>query len=123
MPARVVVVLDEADGLAARTVETLLAEGIDALILPSSMVALDALEASQRIELLVTCPQFANGPPNGIALARMARLKRPGVEVVFVGSLEFAHLAEGLGEFLPTPTTVDEVTSTVTRLLMKAAVD
>jgi hypothetical protein len=122
MPARVVVVLDDAD-LTERTVETLLADGIDALTLPSSMVALDALEASQRIELLVTCPQFANGPPYGIALARMARLKRPGVEVVFVGSLEFAHLAEGLSEFLPTPTTVDEVTSTVTRLLMKAAVD
>jgi hypothetical protein len=78
MPARVVVVLDEADGLAQRTVETLLAEGIDTLALPSSMVALDALEASQRIELLVTCPEFVAGPPNGIALARMARLKRSG---------------------------------------------
>jgi hypothetical protein len=42
--------MDEADGLAARTVKTLLADGIDALTLPSSMEALDALEASQRID-------------------------------------------------------------------------
>jgi hypothetical protein len=123
MPARVVVVLDGADGLAQRTVETLLADGIDALALPSFMVALDALEASQRIELLVTCPEFVAGPPNGIALARMARLKRPGVKILFIGSLEFAHLADGLGEFLPTPTSVDDVTGVVTRMLMKAAAD
>jgi hypothetical protein len=37
--------------------------------------------------------------------------------------LEFAHLADGLGEFLPTPTTVDDVTSVVTRMLMKAAAE
>jgi hypothetical protein len=120
MPARVVVVLDEADGLAARTVEALLADGVDALTLASSMVALDALEASQKIELLVTCPEFAAGPPNGIALARMARLKRPGVKVLFVGSLEFAYLADGLGNFLPAPTTVDDVMTAVTRMLLPA---
>jgi hypothetical protein len=87
MPARVVVVLGEADGLAQRTVETLLADGIDAVALPNSMAALDALEASRKIELLVTCPEFPGGPPNGIALARMARLKRPEVTILFVGPL------------------------------------
>ena len=89
MPARVIVVLDDA-GFAVRTVETLLADGIDALVLPNSMAALAALEASAKIELLVTCPQFAAGPPHGVALALMARQKRSGVAVLFVGPEELA---------------------------------
>jgi hypothetical protein len=48
MPARVVVVLDDA-GFAVRTVETLLAGGIDALVLPNSLTVLDALDASATL--------------------------------------------------------------------------
>jgi hypothetical protein len=119
MPARVVVVLDDA-GFAVRTVETLLARGIDALVLSNSMAALDALEASAtsaRLELLVTCPQFAAGPPHGVALALMARQKRPGARVLFVGPRELAPYTEGLGAFMAMPVTVAGVVNVVTRML------
>jgi hypothetical protein len=116
MPARVVVVLDDA-GFAVRTVETLLAGGIDALVLPNSIAALDALEASAKLELLVTCPQFVAGPPHGVALALMARQKRPGVRVLFVGSRELPPHTEGVGVFMAVPVTVADVANAATRML------
>ena len=119
MPARIVVVLDDA-GFAVRTVETLLAGGIDAIALPNSLTALDALDASAtsgKLELLVTCPQFAAGPPHGVALALMARQKRPGARVLFVGPRELAPYTEGLGAFMAMPVTVAGVVNVVTRML------
>ena len=116
MPSRVVVVLDDV-GFAVRTVETLLAGDIDALVLPNSMTTLDALEASAKIELLVTCPQFAAGPPHGVALALMARQKRSGVAVLFVGPEELAPHTEGVGAFMAAPVTVASVVSAATRML------
>ena len=119
MPSRVVVVLDDV-GFAVRTVETLLARGIDALVLSNSMAALDALEASAtsaRLELLVTCPQFAAGPPHGVALALMARQKRPGVRVLFVGPADLASHTEGVGAFMAAPVTVADVVNAAIQML------
>ena len=102
-----------------RTAETLLAGGIDARVLPNSLTALDALEASATsatLELLVTCPQFAAGPPHGVALALMARQKRSGVAVLFVGPEELAPHTEGLGVFMAVPVTVASVVSAATRI-------
>jgi hypothetical protein len=118
LPVRVVVVLDDA-GFAVRTAETLRASGIDALVLPSSLTALDALEASAtsaKLELLVTCPQFAVGPPHGVALALMARQKRPGVRVLFIGPADLAPHSEGLAGFMAVPVTVGGVVNASTRM-------
>jgi hypothetical protein len=48
------------------------------------MAALDAIEVGSRLRVLVTRVDFGPGKPNGIALARMVRVKRPGTKVVFV---------------------------------------
>ena len=54
------------------------------------MAALDALENAQRVEVLITRVRFPPGKPNGIALALMARHKRPGIKVLFTARPEFA---------------------------------
>src|SRR5690242_7531024 len=104
MPARVVVVLNEPE-IAEEAASALRAQGQDALALVDPMAALEALEGAERIEALVTCLDFAPGKPNGIALGRMARLKRPGIRVLFVGPTDLEELSEGLGTFLPFPVT------------------
>jgi len=82
------------------------------------MVALDALEAAaHRIELLITRANFGPGKLNGIALARMLRLKRPDVRVIFTAIPEHEHHAWGLGEFLAAPVRVDDVVAMAERLL------
>ena len=75
------------------------------------------LERTERLELLVTCLDFPPGKPNGIAFGRMARLKRPGIRVLFVGPADLEKHAEGLGTFLTSPVTVPQVVEGVLRML------
>jgi uncharacterized protein YigA (DUF484 family) len=116
MPARVVVVLDDLD-FANQAVEELAAQKCEAIALPSPLAALDALERAARVEVLITCTAHAEGQPNGVSLALMARSKRRDVEVIFVGAPDQAHYTEGLGTFLTSPVTVEEVVETAVRLL------
>jgi DNA-binding response OmpR family regulator len=116
MPARVVVVLDE-PGFADETASALRAQGHDAFALVDPMTALELLERAERLELLVTCLDFAPGKPNGIALGRMARLKKPGIHVLFVGSADLEKHTEGLGTLLTFPVTVPQLVGGVLRML------
>ena len=52
--------------------------GYDVVAFLDSMSGIEALEHPKRIELLITRVRFPAGTPNGAALARMARVKRPG---------------------------------------------
>jgi hypothetical protein len=115
MPARMVVVHDEpefADPLAA-----MLGSDQDVAVFADPMAALDALDTAQTIEVLVTRVRFASGQPHGIALARMARIKRPGIRVLFVARPEFAVDAAGLGTFMARPVSVADVAEAEGRLL------
>lgn len=116
MPARIVVVLNEQE-IAEEAASALRARGQDALALFDPMTALEALEAAERIEVLVTSLDFPPGKPNGIALGRMARLKRPGIRVLFVGPADLEELAEGLGIFMPAPVTGPQVVEGVFQTL------
>jgi hypothetical protein len=116
MPAQVVVVLDDLD-FANQAVEGLAAQSFAAIALPDPLAALDALERAARVELLITCTIHAEGRPNGVSLALMARSKRRDVKVIFVGTHEQKHHTEGLGSFLTSPVTVEAVVETAVRLL------
>ena len=116
MPAQVVVVLDDL-AFANQTVEDLAARSYAAIALPNPLAALDALESAVRVELLITCTEHAEGQPNGVSLALMAREKRRDVKVIFVGTPEQARYTDGLGTFLVSPTTVEVVVETAVRLL------
>ncbi len=81
------------------------------------MAAIGALAAAERIELLVTRAVFPEGQPNGVSLARMARIRRPGVKILFVARPENQEHTEGVGEFLATPTTGLKLVEAVDRIL------
>ena len=81
------------------------------------MTATDALEHPVHIELLITRVRFPEGTPNGVALARMARVKRPGIKVLFTSFPEVEMHTDGLGEFLPRPFGQEELLAVVARLL------
>jgi DNA-binding NtrC family response regulator len=116
MPARVVVVLNDPE-VAKQTVDVLAAEGCDAATLPDSMVALHALEGAVRIEVLVTTLEHGDGKPNGIALARMTKVKRPGIKVVFVGESDLMHYTAGLGDFIASPVAASEIAAKARQML------
>jgi CheY-like chemotaxis protein len=97
MPARIVVVHDDPEFIDI-TAAALTAAGHDVLAFTSSMTAIDALEAAQQIEVLVTRVIFPNGQPNGVSLALMARTKKPRVKVLFVALPETQEHTAGVGE-------------------------
>jgi CheY-like chemotaxis protein len=76
MPSRIVLVHDDQEFLEP-ALEALRRAGYDVVAFQDSMAALDALEHPTHIELLITRIRFPEGTPNGAALARMARIKRP----------------------------------------------
>jgi DNA-binding NtrC family response regulator len=117
MPARVVVVHDE-PGFADQLAGALRLAGLDVATFVDPMVALDALEAASVIKVLITRVEFPPGKPNGVALARMTRIKRPDVRVVFTADPEFAAYADGLGVFVPAPINTGDVVDIVGRLLI-----
>jgi DNA-binding NtrC family response regulator len=117
MPAAVLVVHDE-QSTRELAVSALHAAFLEAVGIADPMAALDAIEASPHIRVLVTRVMFGRDKLNGIALARMILVKRPRIKVVFVALAEYAPHAEGLGVFLPMPLNPDIFVATVGRLLM-----
>ncbi|MGC1411887.1 MAG: hypothetical protein WA864_23410 [Acetobacteraceae bacterium] len=51
--------------------------GLEALGFEEPMAALEAIEVSSRVRVLVRRVLFGPGKPNAVALARMLRIKRP----------------------------------------------
>jgi DNA-binding NtrC family response regulator len=116
MAVRVVVVHDEPD-VGMEVAVALKVAGYEVDMFPDPMIALDALESSVDISVLITDLEFSPGKPNGISLARMARIRRPGLQVVIVGRPEFAAHADGLGAFVPAPIDIADVVAIVGRRL------
>ena len=87
------------------------------VMLLSLLAAWGALEPGEQTELLITRVQFPPGRSNGIALARMARIKRRDIHIVFVARREFANQVDEQDAFLPMPVAVRDVVDVVKRLL------
>ncbi|MGA3004908.1 MAG: hypothetical protein ABSE20_24635 [Acetobacteraceae bacterium] len=121
MPAQIVLVHDDEafTDLASRA---LMESGYEVMVFPDPLVALNALETAERVELLITRVAFPAGRSNGAALALMARRKRPGVKVLLVCRPAFGKEVEDLGEVLATPVTVSEVVAAAARLLRASSV-
>jgi DNA-binding NtrC family response regulator len=121
MPGRIVVAHDE-PRFRQRLAGWLMAAGHEVQVCAASMDALDILERPGRIDVLITRVAFPAGQPNGISLARMARLKRSGIEVIFAGRAENGRHTDGLGAFLATPLSeVDLLTAVDTALERRSA--
>jgi DNA-binding response OmpR family regulator len=81
------------------------------------MLALDRLDADPHVKMLITRAQFPPGKPDGITLARMARIKRAGIRVLLMATPEYSAHTEEFGAFMPAPVGVHDVVATVSRLL------
>jgi DNA-binding NtrC family response regulator len=118
MPSAVIVVHDERNTRELAVVSLRVAF-LEVTAFEDPMTALDAIEeASSCVRVLITRVAFEPGKLNGIALARMVRMKRPGTKVVFVALAEYAAYVEGLGGFLSMPLDPAILVETVSRLLV-----
>ena len=116
MPARIVVVHDDADYV-QELADGLRAEGHEVATFPDPIAAWDALEAARKTEVLVTRLSFPPGRSNGGALARMARSKRRNIQVLFLSSSQNAEDIEDMGTIMATPAPAEAVATAVKQLL------
>jgi DNA-binding NtrC family response regulator len=116
MPAQIILVHD--DAVFAEPVSCALREnGYEVMVFPDPLAAVSALETAERMDLVITRVEFPPGRSNGVALARMAHHKRPGVKLLFVCRPQFREHVEDLGELLPRPVAVAQVVDAAGRLL------
>jgi DNA-binding NtrC family response regulator len=91
--------------------------GHDVATFIEPMEALNALEAAQRFEILITRVRFAPGKPNGVSLAQMAQAKQSRIKVLFTVAPENIEYTEGIGEFVAAPIDIPQLVTMVTKLV------
>jgi hypothetical protein len=74
------------------------------------------LKPAPRFEILVTRVQFAPGRPNRLALSNMARMKLPGIKVLFTVAPQNVEHTKGEGEFVVAPIDIPELVAAVGQL-------
>lgn len=116
MPARIVVVHDDASTL-ADLVNALSRAGYEVAGFSETMAALAAIEADERTAMLITRITFPEGMPHGVSLALMARVKKRGIQVLFLARPEMADQAAGVGEVLQTPVLAEDIVAKVRTML------
>jgi CheY-like chemotaxis protein len=84
---------------------------------PDFRLALELLEGDQSIDLLLTDIVMPDRV-NGLALARMARLRRPGVKLLYVTGYDIPGVeSEALGPLLRKPFGDDDLLDAVRQVL------
>ena len=113
---RILVVED--DRVFLRTLELVLRDaGFDVLAVPDYIPALKHLDSGERIDVLLTDIVMPDRV-NGFALSRMARLRRPGLGVVYLTAYDIPGAEdEALGKILRKPFDSDQLLQAIRREL------
>jgi DNA-binding NtrC family response regulator len=73
--------------------------------------ALDKLDPMP--DVLITRIRFGPGRSSGLALARMACQRHPGIKVIFTALRDFQDDVTGLGTFLAAPVSIPDLVAAV----------
>jgi CheY-like chemotaxis protein len=117
--ARILVVDDDAASAAA-VADLLRKGGFEVLVAADYGPALEEFESARRVDLLITdivMPQRVNG----LALSRMARMRRPDLKVLYITAYDIPGIErEALGAILRKPIDEDRLIAEVERALADA---
>jgi DNA-binding NtrC family response regulator len=109
------VLIVEDDSILARSIEAhLVGEGFEVQVVGSTFAALDRLDV-RTFTLILADIGMPRGMPNGLSLARMARLRNPTCRVILMTG--YADLAEDGDLFgakvFPKPIDLDALTAAI----------
>jgi CheY-like chemotaxis protein len=92
-PKNHILVVDDDEAFREATTSILRSAGYEVWVAPDHRLALEILEGDNPIDLLlvdIVMPDRVNG----LALARMARLRRPNVSVIYISGYDIPGLQE-----------------------------
>jgi CheY-like chemotaxis protein len=106
-----ILLVDDEEGFRYAATKALRVAGFDVVSVPDYRGALQTLEGEQPLDLLVTDIVMPDRV-NGFALARMARMRRLDLKVLYLTAYDVpSH--EAIGKILRKPITPDELTAEV----------
>ncbi len=116
-PTPRILVVDDDLALGEALAGALRAAGFEVFLAPDYRLALEDLESTRPVDLLITdivMPQRVNG----IALSRMARMRRPELKVIYMTAYDIPGAEdEALGPVLLKPIDTDSLVAEVRRAL------
>jgi CheY-like chemotaxis protein len=96
------------------------AAGLEVFLAPDYRLALEELESNRDIDLLITDIVMPDRV-NGVALSRMARMRRPDLKVIYLTAYDIPGLAdEAIGSVLRKPIDDTCLVEEVRRVLAEA---
>src|SRR5271163_1080241 len=115
-PARLLVI-DDDPAFGDSTARVLRAAGFEVFLAPDHRLALEDLESTRPIDLLITDIVMPDRV-NGVALSRMARMRRPELKVIYLTAYDIPGVEdEAIGPVLRKPVDEDCLVAEVRRVL------
>jgi CheY-like chemotaxis protein len=116
-PAARILVVDDDQVCGDATARVLRASGFEVCLAPDFRLALEDLESTRPLDLLITdivMPERVNG----VALSRMARMRRPELKVIYLTGYDIPGIEdEASGPVLRKPIDDEHLLAEVRRLL------
>lgn len=114
-----VLVVDDDEAYREATAKLLRSAGYEVWSAPGYQLALEILETDKPIDALLVDIVMPDGV-NGMALARMARLRRPGIAVVYISGYDIPGLErEALGPVVRKPVDDGQLLEATARALQQ----
>jgi CheY-like chemotaxis protein len=108
-----ILLVDDDEAFRYATTKILESAGFTVSAAPDHREALEVLEGRSPVDLLVTDVIFP-GQVHGLALARMARMRRPGIKTLYLTGFDVPETeAEALGKVLRKPISNEQLISEV----------
>jgi CheY-like chemotaxis protein len=112
-----VLLVDDDEIFGQATARLLAKAGLDVIVAPDYREALQLLECDAPVDLLLTDIVMPDRV-NGLALARMARLRRPTLKIIYISGYDIPQIAdEALGLVLHKPIDDERLVDEVQRIL------
>jgi CheY-like chemotaxis protein len=112
-----ILVVDDDPAFGDATARVLRAAGFEVFLAPDHRLALEDLESTRPIDLLITDIVMPDRV-NGVALSRMARMRRPELKVIYLTAYDIPGVEdEAAGPVLRKPIDEDRLVAEVRRVL------
>jgi CheY-like chemotaxis protein len=115
--AKHILLVDDDEVFREATAAILRTAGYAVQVAPDYRLALDILDGDERVDLLITDIVMPNRV-NGLALSRMARMRRHDLRVIYISGYEIAGFEhEALGTLLRKPVSEELLLAEIAKTL------